>query len=274
VAHSYQDEADPSQCVVQHGRGLRNCVYFQTSPQGSIGHHACPRTLCSAGNSLLALLRSSSDGQQGSQGIPSPRVWSAALSANLQVGRPSVSAFIAWCVKDSVSPIFCRVQRAILRDEPTHQVIAKNYPLFLWRDSTFSCDDPCLGFLQNMLLVKVRWSPLHMANTGHTLLQALRHIAANPTSEGGYAALNGVMRVTIPAIAYSAVMVGVLHVLMLRCSSHHRCISHSQATWSSLRTVGHMGSSLIKNSTLASSRLCSCGRRMTVRLCCCGGPGT
>lgn len=110
------------------------------------------------------------------------------------------------------------------------QVVAKNYPLFLWRDSTFTYDDPCSGFLQSMLLVKVRGSPLCVADAGNTLVQALRHIATNPTSEGGYAALNGITRVTIPAIAYSAVMVSVLYVLIPRHSCYHRCILHSQAT--------------------------------------------
>lgn len=51
------------------------------------------------------------------------------------------------------------VQEGILGDNHAFQVVAQNYPLFLWRDGEFHDDDPYSGFLQNMLLVKVRGFP-------------------------------------------------------------------------------------------------------------------
>lgn len=157
-----------------------------------------------------------------------------------------------------------RVQDVIL--------VAQNYPLFLWRDNTFTDDDPYLGFLQSMLLVKVRGIPPRMANVDCNLVQALRHIATGPPPEGGYAALSGITRVTIPAIAYSAVMVGALRLLNPHGLPYCRCISPFQAMNTS-STVGEAGISPFASSTSASSRLCLDGQRVTVRHCCCGGTG-
>ena len=47
------------------------------------------------------------------------------------------------------------VHEGILSHNPTYQVIAQNYPLFLWRDNMFDDNNPLIGFLRSALLVKV-----------------------------------------------------------------------------------------------------------------------
>jgi hypothetical protein len=62
------------------------------------------------------------------------------------------------------------------------------------------------------------WLLTYMPIPYSIFIQALRHIAISPSSaesggnrssKKGYAALNNITRVTIPAIAYSAVMVSI-----------------------------------------------------------------
>ena len=101
-------------------------------------------------------------------------------------------------------------------------MIAQNYPLFLWKDDIYDDDSPFTGFLRNILLVKVRGFIYKSAGSTLNPSQALRHIAISPSSadsggnhssKKGYAALNGITKVTVPAIAYSAVMVGFFSLI-------------------------------------------------------------
>jgi hypothetical protein len=108
------------------------------------------------------------------------------------------------------------VYEGIRQHDPNYRVIAQNYPLFLWKDNIYDDDSPFTGFLRSALLVKVRSFTSKSGGSKFNSVQALRHIAISPSSadsggnrssKKGYAALNGINKVTVPAIAYSAVMV-------------------------------------------------------------------
>jgi len=64
-----------------------------------------------------------------------------------------------------------RVRVGILGNDPAFRVTPQEYPKLLWRDGVFDPEDPHLGFLQSMLLVKVRGS------VQFTLQTLLRNLA-------------------------------------------------------------------------------------------------
>ena len=149
-----------------------------------------------------------------------------------------------------------------------------NYPRFLWRDGKYDEEHPEEGFLESSILVKVIFSH-NSPQDATNAFQAMRHIAISPSSAGngnnksskrGYAALNGITKITPAAIAYSAVMV------CLWCSAepgHHltepRYTSHCPAQKYSLRMVAvESGSSPTRSSTMASSKPLSHGQTSSV----------
>ena len=54
-----------------------------------------------------------------------------------------------------ISSILYSVCNRIRQHDPAYQVIPQNYPVFLWWDSVYNKNNPFIGFLQNVLLVKV-----------------------------------------------------------------------------------------------------------------------
>ena len=116
----------------------------------------------------------------------------------------------------------------------------------------------------------------------YTSVQALRHIAIGPPSAGGagthpsgegYAMRNGITRVTVPAIAYTAVVVGEPARPIPHCPPCHRCTLLFQAMPISQRGWVGVGDSPVVSSTSASLQQCGDGLKRIAKSCCHGGAG-
>lgn len=158
--------------------------------------------------------------------------------------------------------------------DPTYQITAENYPLFLWRDSHLNHRDPYFGFLRSSLLVRVcHPSPMHLP-LRYNIVQTLRHIVTALPPEDCVTVQSRPTGVTVPAIAYAAVIVGVSPRPIYMADCGERYTSLSQAILGSVKFAKGTGASPIANSTSVLSRRCRGGLKTTVAHYCYGGAST